>query len=136
MPSARDRERARDAWRRNLPEKLVVGRQAELLIPIKGSIEGAAYRATEKPPGIVVTLPHAVPMIVMPFYSLKWNGFRQLWLKMPAPDNGADAERGSELRVVFDGAKHAVVGINDLFVSVAVERPCAARPRLRPSGEV
>ena len=52
-----DKDVAREAWRRNLPDVSVDGPRATLLIPLKGSSEGATFHVTNRPHAVVVKLP-------------------------------------------------------------------------------
>ena len=114
-----DKDVARDAWRKNLPDISTEPGKAAMLIPIKGSIEGATYHVTVKPRSVLIALPKGESMITMPFYSVKHDGFRQLWIKK-------DDESGTNLRVVLGEASEPQVEIKDDFVRVTIRRPVAA----------
>lgn len=87
-PSAKtdapEKDIARQAWRKNLPDLSDDPRRSSLLIPIRGSIEGATYHFIEKQKGVILTLPSAESMITMPFYRLKHDSFRTLWIQQGA----------------------------------------------------
>jgi hypothetical protein len=128
-----EKDVAREAWRKNLPDVSTDGAKAAMIIPIKGSIDGATYHVTTKPRAVLVTLPKGESMITMPFYSIKHDGFRQLWIKK---DEGSGA---SVLRVVLLAeAGEPQVEIKDEFVRVTVRRPAGtpqAEPAKAPSEE-
>ncbi|HVU52292.1 MAG TPA: hypothetical protein VHL80_16475, partial [Polyangia bacterium] len=121
-----DKDVARDAWRRNLPDVSADPGKAAMLIPIKGSIEGATYHVTVKPRSVLVVLPKGESMITMPFYSVKHDGFRQLWIKK-------DDESGTTLRVVLGEATDPQVEIKDDFVRVTIRRAVEAAPAMAPA---
>jgi hypothetical protein len=125
-----DKEVARDAWRKNLPDVSAEPGKAAMLIPIKGSIEGATYHVTAKPKAVLISLPKGESMITMPFYSVRHDGFRQLWIKK-------DDEAGTSLRVVLGDASDPQVEIKDDFVRVTIRRaaeaPAEAAPK--PAGD-
>jgi hypothetical protein len=131
-----DKDVAREAWRKNLPDVSAEAGKAAILIPIKGSIEGAVFHVSPKPRFVLVTLPKAEPMITMPFYSIKRDGFRQLWLSK-------DKESGAAtIKVNLLGeASDPQVEIKDEFVRVTVRRPAeaaapaAAAPAPAPAAE-
>jgi hypothetical protein len=116
-----DRDVAREAWRRNLPDITVDKGKASILIPIKGSIDGATYHVTAKPRSVIVSLPQGESMITMRYYRIKHDGFRQLWIKQE------DGE-GTTLRVVLDSAYDPLVEIKEDFVRVTVRHPEEAAP--------
>ncbi|HEY2730360.1 MAG TPA: hypothetical protein VGK52_10490 [Polyangia bacterium] len=111
-----DKEVARDAWRKNLPDVSTEDGKAAMLIPIKGSIDGATYHVTGKPRSVLITLPKGESMITMPFYAVRHDGFRQLWIKK-------DDDTGTSIRVVLAEASEPQVEIKDDFVRVTVRRP-------------
>jgi hypothetical protein len=113
---AADKEAAREAWRKNLPDISTEPGKAAILIPIRGSIEGAVFHVTAKPRSVLVTLPKAESMITMAFYNVKHDGFRQLWIKKDAS--------GTSMRIVLGDASDPQVEIKDAFVRVTV-RPTA-----------
>jgi hypothetical protein len=99
-----------------MPDISVDSGKAAILIPIRGSIEGATYHVITKPRAVQVTLPKATPMVTMPYYKLKREGFRQLWVKQD------DAE-GTTLKVVLgDDGLDPQVEIKDDFVRVIVRQ--------------
>jgi hypothetical protein len=112
---ATDRDAAREAWRHNLPDISVDSGKAAILIPIRGSIEGATYHVISKPHAVQVNLPKATPMVTMPYYKLKREGFRQLWVKQD------DAE-GTTLKVVLAEGLDPQVEIKDDFVRVVIRQ--------------
>ena len=114
-----DKEVARDAWRKNLPDVSTEAGKAAMLIPIKGSIDGATYHVTGRPRSVLITLPKGESMITMPFYAVRHDGFRQLWIKK-------DDETGTSIRVVLAEASEPQVEIKDDFVRVTVRRPAPA----------
>jgi hypothetical protein len=111
-----DKDVARDAWRKNLPDVTTEPGRASMLIPIKGSIEGATYHVTVKPRSVLVTLPKAESMITMPFYSVRHDGFRQLWIKKD------EASGATTMRIVLGDATDPQAEIKDDFVRVTVKR--------------
>jgi len=112
-----DKDVARDAWRKNLPDISPEPGKAAMLIPIKGPIDGATYHVTLKPRSVLITLPKAESMITMPFYSVRHDGFRQLWIKKD------EATGSTTIRVVLGEASDPQVEIKDDFVRVTVRRP-------------
>ena len=127
-----DKDVARDAWRKNLPDVTTEPGKASMLIPIKGSIEGATYHVTVKPRSVLVTLPKAESMITMPFYSVRHDGFRQLWIKKD------ESSGATTMRIVLGEATDPQAEIKDDFVRVTVKRlqgapaPSAASPPPAP----
>jgi hypothetical protein len=111
-----DRDVAREAWRRNLPDITADKGKASILIPIKGSIDGSTYHVTAKPRSVIVNLPKGESMITMRYYRIKHDGFRQLWIKQE------DGE-GTTLRVVLENAVDPLVEIKDDFVRVTIRHP-------------
>jgi hypothetical protein len=116
-----DKEVARDAWRKNLPDVSAEPGKAAILIPIKGSLEGATYHVTAKPRSVLIMLPKGESMITMPFYGVRHDGFRQLWIKK-------DDQAGTSIRVVLADAGEPQVEIKDEFVRVTVRRPAPMPP--------
>jgi hypothetical protein len=128
-----DKEVARDAWRKNLPDISAEAGKSAILIPIKGSTEGSTYHVTTKPRSVLISLPKGESMITMPFYNIRHDGFRQLWIKKD------DATGVSTLRVVLGEASDPQVEIKDEFVRITVRRPVdastgAAAPAHGPAG--
>jgi hypothetical protein len=111
-----DKEVAREAWRKNLPDISAEPGKATIIIPIKGSIEGATYHVTAKPKSVLVTLPKGESMITMPFYNLRREGYRQLWIKKD------EATGTTTMRIVLGEASDPQVEIKDDFVRVVVRR--------------
>jgi hypothetical protein len=115
-----DKDVAREAWRKNQPDISVDGGKATMIIPIKGSIDGATYHVTTKPRSVLVTLPKGESMITMPYYPLKRDGFRQLWIKK-------DEQSGATvLRIVLGDVSDPQADIKDDYVRVTVRRPADA----------
>lgn len=115
-----EKDVAREAWRKNQPDISVDGGKATMIIPIKGSIDGATYHVTTKPRSVLVTLPKAESMITMPYYPLKRDGFRQLWIKK-------DEQSGATvLRIVLGDVSEPQADIKDDYVRVTVRRPAEA----------
>jgi hypothetical protein len=117
-----DKELAREAWRKNAPDISAEAGKATMLIPIKGSIEGATYHVTAKPKSVLITLPKGESMITMPFYNLRREGYRQVWVKK---DDGTGV---TTIRIVLGDASDPQVEIKEDFVRVVVRRPSAAAP--------
>jgi hypothetical protein len=112
-----EKDVAREAWRKNQPDISVDGGKSTMIIPIKGSIDGATYHVTSKPRSVLVTLPKGESMITMPFYNLKRDGYRQLWIKK-------DEESGATvLRIVLGDVSEPQADIKDDYVRVTVRRP-------------
>jgi hypothetical protein len=119
-----DREVARTAWRKNLPDVSGDANRAAILIPIRGSIAGASHRMLDRPRGVLITLPRAESMISMEFYKIRRDGFLNLWIKH-------DDSQGTTLRVMLGDASDPQVEINEDFVRVTVQKvaaPAAATP--------
>jgi hypothetical protein len=110
-----DRDAAREAWRKNLPDVSEDETKGAILIPIKGSIEGASYHVISKPRGLMLNLPHAETLITMRFYKLKRGGFRQLWIKQ-------ESAGGTSLKLVLGDATEPQVELKEEFVRVTVRR--------------
>ncbi len=126
-----DKDLAREAWRRNLPDLRVDGPRASLLIPLKGSTEGATFHVTNKPHAVVVKLPQAASMITMRLYKIDREGFRLVRINQSEKD--AKAEDGSELKISLSDLGPPEVEIKDDFVRITVRRPSAPLPRAAPS---
>jgi hypothetical protein len=112
-----DKDVARDAWRKNLPDISPEPGKSSILIPIKGSIDGSTYHVTAKPKSVLISLPKGESMITMPFYNIRHDGFRQLWIKKD------DQTGATTIRVVLGEATDPQVEIKDEFVRVTVRRP-------------
>jgi hypothetical protein len=123
---AADKDVARDAWRKNLPDISPEPGKSSILIPIKGSIDGSTYHVTAKPKSVLISLPKGESMITMPFYSIRHDGFRQLWIKKD------DQTGATTIRVVLGEATDPQVEIKDEFVRVTVRRPDEA-PTVAPT---
>jgi len=121
-----DKDTAREAWRRNLPDISSDHGKASILIPIRGSTEGATYHVTNKPRAVLVNLPKGESMITMRYYRLKRDGFHQLWIKQ-------EEAEGTTLRVVLEGAYDPQVEIKDDFVRVTVRRPAESSAAPAPA---
>ncbi|HEX4405435.1 MAG TPA: hypothetical protein VH560_11440 [Polyangia bacterium] len=117
-----DKDIARDAWRKNLPDISPEPGKSSILIPIKGSIDGSTYHVTAKPKSVLISLPKGESMITMPFYNIRHDGFRQLWIKKD------DQTGATTIRVVLGEATDPQVEIKDEFVRVTVRRPDEAAP--------
>jgi hypothetical protein len=118
-----DKDIAREAWRRNLPDiSSSEDTKASILIPIKGSIEGATYHINTKPKSVVVNLPKAESLITMRFYKIKRDGFRNLWiLKQEEGD-------GTTVKLMLGEATAPQVEIKDEFVRINVRKPVDLPP--------
>jgi hypothetical protein len=112
-----DKDVARDAWRKNLPDISPEPGKSSILIPIKGSTDGSTYHVTAKPKSVLISLPKGESMITMPFYNIRHDGFRQLWIKKD------DQTGATTIRVVLGEATDPQVEIKDEFVRVTVRRP-------------
>ncbi|HVR63701.1 MAG TPA: hypothetical protein VMU50_17490 [Polyangia bacterium] len=110
-----DKEIARAAWRKNLPDVTADASKASILIPIRGSTEGASWRPLDNPKGVLVILPKAESMISMELYKIRRDGFSNLWIKH-------DAQQGTSLRVMLGDAANPAVEIQDDFVRVTVQK--------------
>lgn len=124
-----DKEIAREAWRKNLPDISSEPGKATIIIPIKGSIEGATYHVTSKPKSVLITLPKGESMITMPFYNLRREGYRQLWIKKD------EATGTTTMRIVLGEASDPQVEIKDDFVRVVVRRLVETPPAGAPAPE-
>ncbi len=124
-----DKDQAREAWRRNRPDITAAGNKASMMIPIKGSVEGATYNYIARQRQVVVTLPRATSLNTMQFYRLKRDGFHQVWVKQPEKD--AKPADGTTIKIGVSDAGEPQVEIRDEFVRVTVRRPDAAA---RPTG--
>jgi len=116
-----DKDIARAAWRANWPDIRAVGPRASIIIPIKGSAEGSAYRLFAKTRAVVVTLPHAASLNTMHFYRLDQNGFRALWTFQD--EHNALPEAGTKLRLTLDAAAVPQVELFDDFVKITIRGP-------------
>ncbi|HET6282961.1 MAG TPA: hypothetical protein VFH73_18515 [Polyangia bacterium] len=111
-----DKDIAREAWRKNAPDISEDERRASLLIPTRGSTDGATYKLIEKSRGVVLNLPKGESMITMPFYRLKNGAFTTLWIKQ-------DQGQPTEIRLML--ARSVIkpeVEIKDGFVRVTVTK--------------
>jgi hypothetical protein len=113
-----DAEIARLAWSRNRPDISATETHSSILVPIKGSIENASQQITSKPTGLTITLPQAQPLIPVRFYSVKREGFRNLWVK-------TDEGGGTTLRIGLADANNPEVEIKEGYVKVTVRKPAA-----------
>jgi hypothetical protein len=116
-----DKDVAREAWRRNLPDVSVDGPRATLLIPLKGSSQGATFHVTNRPHAVVVKLPQAASMITMRLYRVEREGFRLVRINQAEKD--AKPEDGTELKISLTDAGGPDVEIKDDYVRVTVRRP-------------
>lgn len=112
-----DKDIAREAWRRNLPDiSTPEDNKTSILIPIKGSIEGATYHVSTKPKSVVVNLPKADPLITMRFYKIRREGLSNLWIKQ-------EEGEGTTLRLNLNEATAPQVEIKDDYVRITVRKP-------------
>ncbi len=128
-----DKDVAREAWRRNLPDVSVDGPRATLLIPLKGSSEGATFHVTNRPHAVVVKLPRAASMITMRLYRVEREGFRLVRINQAEKD--AQPEDGTELKISLTDSGGPDVEIKDDYVRVTVRRPSqssSAHPATTP----
>jgi hypothetical protein len=116
-----DKDVAREAWRRNLPDLSVDGKRASLLIPIKGTSQGSTFHVTNRPHAVVVKLPQAASMITMRLYRVEREGFRLVRINQAEKD--AKAEDGTELKISLADSGAPDVEIKDDYVRVTVRRP-------------
>jgi hypothetical protein len=124
--SQSDKDVARQAWRRNLPDLSHGDGKASILIPLKGSIEGASFRVTARPHTVKVTLPKAASMITMRMYRVNRDGFRLLWIDQAEAD--ADPKDGTSIRIGLADVGDPQVEIKDDFVRVTVRRSAEGAP--------
>jgi hypothetical protein len=118
-----DRDLAREAWRRNLPDiSAPEETRASILIPIKGSIEGATYHINSKPKSVIINLPKAESLITMRFYKIKREGFGNLWIKQE------DGE-GTTLKLMLNEATTPQVEIKDEYIRINVRKPADLAPK-------
>jgi hypothetical protein len=118
-----DKDIAREAWRRNLPDiSSSEETKASILIPIKGSIEGATYHVNTKPKSVVVNLPKADALITMRFYKIKREGFRNLWILKQ------EEGEGTTVKLMLGEATAPQVEIKDDFVRINVRKPADLAP--------
>jgi len=128
-----DKDLAREAWRKNLPDVSVDGPRATLLIPLKGSSQGATFHVTNRPHAVVVKLPRAASMITMRLYRVEREGFRLVRINQAEKD--AQPEDGTELKISLTDSGGPDVEIKDDYVRVTVRRPSqssAAHPAPSP----
>jgi hypothetical protein len=116
-----DKEIAREAWRKNLPDVSSDEAHASILVPLKGSADGATYRIGTKPMNVIVNLPQAESLITMRFYRIKRDGFRTLWLKH-------DDNEGTTLRLMMGEVSDPQVDIKDDYVRITIRKPAADTP--------
>jgi hypothetical protein len=118
-----DKDIAREAWRRNLPDiSSPDDTKASILIPIKGSIEGATYHVNTKPKSVVINLPKADPLITMRFYKIKREGLRNLWILKQ------EEGEGTTVKLMLGEAVSPSVEIKDDFVRINVRKPPDMKP--------
>jgi hypothetical protein len=118
-----DKDIAREAWRRNLPDiSSSEETKASILIPIKGSIEGATYHVSTKPKSVVVNLPKADALITMRFYKIKREGFRNLWILKQ------EEGEGTTVKLMLGEATAPQVEIKDDYVRINVRKPADLAP--------
>jgi puromycin-sensitive aminopeptidase len=126
-----DKDVAREAWRRNLPDVSVDGPRATLLIPLKGSSQGATFHVTNRPHAVVVKLPRAASMITMKLYRVDREGFRLVRINQAETD--AKPEDGTELKISLADSGGPDVEIKDDYVRVTVRRPDQASAAGHPA---
>ncbi|MEA2697703.1 MAG: hypothetical protein QOI66_1974 [Myxococcales bacterium] len=114
-----DREIARAAWRKNLPDVAADASHASILVPIRGSTAGSSFKILDNPKGVLITLPKAESMISMEFYKIRHDGFLNLWIKH-------DETEGTTLRLMLGDATNPDVEIQDDFVRVNVQKTAPA----------
>jgi len=118
-----DKDIAREAWRRNLPDiSSSEDTKASILIPIKGSIEGATYHVNTKPKSVVVNLPKADSLITMRFYKIKREGFRNLWILKQ------EEGEGTTVKLMLGEATAPQVEIKDDYIRINVRKPADLQP--------
>jgi hypothetical protein len=117
-----DKDIAREAWRRNLPDiSAPEETRASILIPIKGSIEGATYHVSSKPKSVIVNLPKAESLITMRFYKIKREGFGNLWIKQ-------EEGEGTTVKLMLNEATTPQVEIKDEYIRINVRKPADLSP--------
>jgi hypothetical protein len=116
-----DKDIAREAWRRNLPDISAEETRASVLIPIKGSIEGATYHLNTKPKSVIINLPKAESLITMRFYKIKREGFGNLWIKQE------DGE-GTTVKLMLGDATAPQVEIHDEYIRINVKKSLDPQP--------
>lgn len=116
-----DKDLAREAWRRNRPDISVSGTKTSIMVPIRGSIKGADFKIIDKKRKVIVTLPKAVSMITMRFYSLKHPSFKKVWIDQD--EANAQPADGSKLRFILSDSFDPQVEITEDFVRVTIRRP-------------
>jgi hypothetical protein len=116
-----DKDLAREAWRRNRPDVSSDGGKSSILIPLKGSIEGAGFRVTNRPHAVIVTLPKAASLITMRLYRVSRDGFGLLWINQAEKE--ADPTDGTTLKIGLSDLGDPLVEVKDDFVRVTVHRP-------------
>src|SRR5689334_17696151 len=109
-----DKDLAREAWRRNRPDISVSGTKTSIMVPIRGSIKGAEFKVIDKKRKVIVTLPKAISMITMRFYSLKHPSFKKVWIDQD--EANAQPADGSKLRFILSDTFDPQVEITDDFV--------------------
>ena len=125
-----DKDLAREAWRRNRPDISVSGTKTSIMVPIKGSIKGADFKIIDKKRKVIVTLPKAVSMVTMRFYSLKHPSFKKVWIDQD--EANAQPADGTKLRFILSDSFDPQVEITDDFVRVTIRRPEPSSDEPRP----
>ena len=125
-----DKDLAREAWRRNRPDISVSGTKTSIMVPIRGSIKGAEFKIIDKKRKVIVTLPKAVSMITMKFYSLKHPSFKKVWIDQD--EANAQPTDGSKVRFILSDSFDPQVDITDDFVRVTIRRPESSSDEPRP----
>lgn len=121
-----DKDRAREAWRKNKPDLHTANGKASILIPLKGSSADASHRYLRKTHTLVITLPKAASLNTLHFNKVHRDGFSVLWIDQA--ESNPRAADGTKLRLVFN--QHAVpdIEIRDEFVRVTIARQLAPKP--------
>jgi hypothetical protein len=101
-----DKNTARESWRKNQPDISASGARASILIPIKGTTDGASSKFLLKKRTLVVTLPSAASLNTLKFYRLNREGYLSLWVDRGEPQ----------------------VELGDGFVRATILRPGTAPP--------
>jgi len=116
-----DKDIAYAAWRNNKPDVRTDGDRASVIIPLKGSANGATYHITQKPHAVIMKLPKAAALITMRLYKIGRYGFRQVWVYQN--EANAKAEDGTVLKVITIDQGPPEVEVHDDFVRVTIHRP-------------
>jgi hypothetical protein len=112
---------AHESWRSNKPDISAVGGRASILIPIKGTTDGASSRFLKKTRTLLVTLPRAASLNTMRFYRLNREGFLSLWVDQA--ETNARPKDGSKLKIVLAVRAEPQVEMGEGFVRATILRP-------------